>query len=460
MAEKELKRDLSLTMCMTLAIGAIIGAGIFSFTGIAINFAGPAVPIAFLAAGVLTIFMTLPSMQLGSAIPATGGSYMYVSRFVHPIFGYIQVLNTLIGSLNIAVMSISFSQYFVMLAPKADKRIVAITVILVFATASTFGVKIAGWVQNLMVGVMIIALLIYIIPGFSHIDPQNFTLAKMFTPLGGLAGLWGAIAILRYTTQGGTIVMALGDEVKNPGFTIPFSFFAGTIIVTIIYAFVGVVAVGVLPFAQVAGKPLAVSAKVLLNGGWFTFFIVGGGLFAITTTLNGSFLVYSRLHYAAAKDGIWPEVFTKLNKQRVPYVTLWTCSILSIIVVAFNISLVDVFKIVAVPGMLLSVIYYIPPILLPKKLPNCYKKAWFHMPQWLNIIVCVSSVILSTSFGITLFKTMKTSYWIGMIIFFIVGFIYWGVRINYLKKKQNRNIVAEMKGLHPYWQQIENEKVS
>lgn len=455
--EKGLKRGLSLGMCITLSMGAIIGAGVFSFTGYGIMYSGTGVTLAFVLAGLLTIYMTLPSMQLGSAIPATGGTYMYVSRFVHPIFGYVQILNSLIGVLNIAVMSISFSEYFASIVPNTPKKLVGVAIALLLAVSATFGVKISGWVQNIIVTIMLCAIGLYFIPGFGHINPDYMSLAKAFQPLGGLAGLWAAIAILRYTTQGGTIVMALGDEVKNPGFTIPFAFLAGTGIVTVLYALVSIVAVGVLPMDQVAGKSLAASAAVFLKGGWFSAFIIGGGLLATLTTLNGSFLIYSRLHYAAARDGIWPKVFTKTNKYGVPWVTLWGATFVGIIPVILGLSLGDVLKIVAVPGMMLAIIYYIPPLLLPKKLPNCHKKAWFSMPQWLTSFICVTSVIISTSLGMSLFKRMKPAHYIGMIIFFGIGLIYWFVRVNYLKNNENINLIEKMKGFHPYWEEKEKE---
>lgn len=457
-SDEELSRSLSPIMCITLAMGAIIGAGVFAFTGYGILYAGTGVVLAFICAGLLTVYMTLPSMQLGSAIPATGGTYMYVSRFVHPIFGYVQVLNTLIGVLNIAVMSMAFASYFTSLVPAADPVLTGVVIALLLAVSATFGVKISGIVQNVIIVIMCLALAVYIVPGFANVKPEFMNVSLAFKPLNGFAGLWAAVAVLRYTLQGGTIVMALGGEVKNPGKTIPLAFFSATAIVSIIYCLVGWVTVGVLPLDQVAGKPLSVAAESFLSNGAFQFFMVGGGLLATLTTLNGSFLIYSRIHFAAARDGIWPEIFKKTNKYKVPYMTLWTATIIGIIPIIFKIPLSDVFMLVAVPGMLLSVIYFIPPLLLPRRLPNCHKKAWFHMPQWLTTIVCVSSVIIMTSLGLSLFSRMKTNHWIGMIVFFAIGGVYWYIRIQYLKK-QGKDLVKEMKGLHPYWLQLENGEV-
>lgn len=451
------KKKLNLPMAISLTIGAIIGSGIFVYTGYAIGLAGSGVPLAFILAAILTIFMTLPSIQLGSAIPATGGTYMYVSRFVHPSVGFIQILNTLIGSLNIAVMSLAFSAYFIKVFPSADMYIVAAITAITFAIIGTFGVRISGWIQQAIVVVLLSALALYVFGGIGHIDPANVTPLKVLQPLGGLGGLWAAIAIVRYTLMGGTIVLAIGNEIENPGKNIPLAFFIGTLFTAIVYAVVGYVAVGVAPYEVIANKPLADSAALFLSGPWLTFFLVGGGMLATLTTLNGSFMIYSNIHWAAARDGIWPKIFAKRNKYNVPMNTLWTVTVAALIVILFKLELGRIFYIVSVPGLLLSPFYYLPSILLPYKLPNCHKKAYFKMSMVTTTIVSLISVVISLSLGWSLFKRMQPGDYIGMAIFFSIGFIYWFLRVKFLKNK-GEDLVASMKGYHPTWIALENSE--
>lgn len=79
------------------------------------------------------------------------------------------------------------------------------------------------------------------------------------------------------------------------------------------------------------------------------------------------------------------------------------------------------------------------------------------MPQWLTSIICVTSVVIQMSLGWSLFKRMKTNHWIGMICFFAVGAVYWVIRTKYLKAKKDKDLVKDMKGLHPYWIELENK---
>ena len=458
-SSSEMKRTLSLLSCVTLVIGAMIGSGVFVFTGYGILLGGKSIGAAFIIASLLVLFTSLPNIYSAGAIPATGGQYMYVSRLVHPTVGYIHILNATIGIFNVALMGASFATYFKPFAPALDVRITACAAILVLAVAATYGAKISGMLQNVIVAIMLLALLSFVIPGLGKVQAQFVTVGEAFIPdWAQFAKVWAAVAILRYTLMGGGVIFPMGDEVKNPRVTLPAAFFIGTIIVTALYALIGYIAVGVMPFEEIAGKPLSVAAAVVLgeNTGMFSFFVVGGAMLGILSTLNGSFMIYSRTHYAAAKDGIWPQVFAKLNKYGVPWVTVWTCAVVGFVVILGGLHVNDIMNFVAVPGLLMAFVYYIPPIMIAYKLPNCAKRAWFKIPQPLLIGICVISVIVMFTLGRTLFARMQPSHYIGMIIFYIIGFIYWFFRTNYMKK-QGKDLIGNMKTLHPYWLEIENK---
>lgn len=446
---------ISLSMAITLSVGAIIGSGIFVFTGYGIGYAGTAVPLAFILAALFTVFMTLPTIQLGSAIPATGGSYNYTSRFTHPFFGYIQILNSLIGSLNLAVMSLAFSGYFIALFKFGTPPIVAAITLLALTIVGSFGIKMSGRVQQVIVVILIASLGIYVVQGIDNMSPDYATLSSMFKPLGGFAGLWSAIAVVRYTLQGGTIALTFAEELENPGKDVPMSFFIGTVITAIIYAIVGFVCVASAPFDAIAFKPLSASAELIMTQPWLDIFLVGGGMIATLTTLNGSCLIYSRIHWAAARDGIWPKVFTKMNGNGVPIVALWFCSSVSLIIILFGIDLGRIFNFVAVPALILGPIYMIPGAVMPFKLPNCHQSAFFKMNKYVTVAVAAVSAVISFFLGKSLFDRMIPSDYIGMAIFFGLGTIYWFVRIAFLKTK-GIDLVAQMKGYHPSW--IEKEE--
>lgn len=456
---EELKRHLSLTMCITLVMGAMIGSGIFTMTGTAIGYIGKPVPLAFITAAVFVLITNIPSIYQSGALPATGGSYVYVSRFVHPTFGYIHILNLIMGTFNIALMGTSAAMYFQPLMPSIPTHISAAIFILVLAIVSSFGVKISGILQNIIIGIMLLALLTFIIPGLGAVSSEFVTIGEaLFPNTLEFAALWSAVAILRYSLMGGGIVFTLGGEVKNPGKTIPASFFIGTALVTLFYCLIGFVVVGVAPIEAVAHQPLSVSAALILgeNSGAFKFFIVGGALLATLTTLNGSFLIYSRTLYAAAKDYVLPQVLTKTNKFGVPIVSVWVCAAIGLTVVLCKLTVTQLLSFVSIPGLILGFIYYIPPIVISRKLPYCAKNAWFKLPIWVIAPLSIGSAILLFSLGTSLFSRMQTSHYIGMIVFYGLGFVYWYFRLKYLKTK-GIDLIANMKGFHPYWLELEEK---
>lgn len=449
-------------MCVSLVIGAIIGAGIFTMTGAAIKLVGTAVPFVFLIATVFVMVTNLPSIYQAGALPATGGSYMYVSRFIHPIAGFVHIISSTLGILNIAVMGISFATYLSKLFPGDNMQtimnVASIGIILILAIAQNFGAKISGYVQYAVTALMLIALLVFIIPGMAAVSPEFVTFRQAFWPATiELSAVWAGLALLRYSLQGGGVIFTLGDEVKNPRVTIPAAFFIGTVLVGILYALIGWIDVGVLPLEQVAGQPLSVAAEqVLGTGGWFSFFIVGGALLAIVTTLNGSFMIYSRTHFAAARDHIWPQILLKTNKHNAPYVSIWICAALGIVgVLFFKDNLTNLLMFVSVPGLIMAFIYYIPPMLIKHRLPNCAKRARFKLPYWLLCFICVASSILTFYLGLSLFSRLKPVHWIGMGLVYALGFVYYYFRYNWLKKEKEIDIVAASKGMHPYWLEVE-----
>ena len=105
-----------------MSIGAIIGAGLFSSLPMGIDMVGPKVGRALVAGAIFICMKTIPSLYMQSAIPISAGGYVYMSRFIHPSVAFVQSLNSCVGMLNIAVMSMTFASYFCQLFPNAAKR--------------------------------------------------------------------------------------------------------------------------------------------------------------------------------------------------------------------------------------------------------------------------------------------------------------------------------------------------
>lgn len=452
---QELKRQLGLGKCLILSIGGCLGVGIFAYTGTGIYYAGVSTPLAFLIAGILAMYLYVPSMYLGSAIPATGGSYMYVSRFVHPFAGFLQILCSLIGALNIAVFAMTFAAYFAAIVPSANSTLVAIAVLVLLSVVGTFGAKASTSMQNIVVICTLLALAVFVFFGFGSIKAEYISLEQVLDS--DLIGMLAAVAILRYTLQGSAVVMSLGDEVENPTRNIPLAFFLGTGIVTLIYVVVSIVAVGVAPVSESALQPLSFQAAVFLDGPLFTFFVVAGGLLATLMSINTGLLNYSRMHWVAARDGIWPEVFKKLNKNQVPAVILWTITAVASVVIVLNVPVSTVISLVTLPTMILAFLFYLPPMVMAAKLPYCAANATMKLPKIVINFVSITCIFIMLYLSRSIFLNISTTSIISLVTFFVIGSIYWFARTSFLKKNKGIDMVANMKGYHPFWLEREEQ---
>lgn len=161
------KQKMGLMSCILMGIGSIIGASVFASTPIAIKIVGGhGIVIGFILAALVVFVRSIPEMLLGSSLPATGGSYMYLTRLVHPIAGAMDAFNELmVGVMKIATMSLTFSTYFKYILPECSEQVSAVIAIVVFTIISCFGLKISAIVQNVCVAILVVALGCFIFLG-------------------------------------------------------------------------------------------------------------------------------------------------------------------------------------------------------------------------------------------------------------------------------------------------------
>ena len=284
----EKSNKMSTLSCITMAIGAIVGAGLFTSLPLGITMVGSKIGWAFIAAAIFITARTLPSLYLQSSLPISGGSYVYMARFIHPSVAFVQSLNACIGMFNIAVMSLTFASYFVQLFPNAqlNQKVVAICCALIFAVIGTFGAKFTGTFQNIIVAILLAALAVYIFGGLGQVNHSEI-IVDFITPSFDFVKIWGAVAILNYALNGGTVIAAFADEVENPGKTIPLSFLTGTFAVTILYIIISYITYGLGPIEGETGMQaynLGILAAGFLSPALVKFFIIAGALFATITT--------------------------------------------------------------------------------------------------------------------------------------------------------------------------------
>lgn len=415
-----LKKVLGLTDVLGIAIGQIIGAGVMSLTGIGIQMTGSGITPAFILSAVITLLTMFPIAILGSTLPTTGGMYQYTSRLLSPKTGIFWLMLFMFLQITLSLYALSFAQYLEGLFPGVPVRTVAFLLLTILFIVNIVGIKSASIIGNLMVITLIVALSCFIIFGMPHIHFGVFNSSSMFPD--GFTGFFTAVGLVSFATGGAQVVAELGGEMKNPKRDIPIVIIVATIFVGILYAFIGSIAVGVLPIPEVAGRPLTSVAKEILPVPIFIFFMIGGAMFALATTLNSTFTWVTKSLLIAIHDGYLPKALGHVNKRfGTPHWLLLIFYIIGALPIVTGMSL----NVVAQLGTGISLIVFAFPALavtqLPKKYPEAYKQSPFKVPYPVLIIIAIIAIIVLLYQSYLLISDLKMGYMIGTLIYILLS---------------------------------------
>jgi basic amino acid/polyamine antiporter, APA family len=364
-----LKRALGAGDLIMLAIGAVIGAGIFSSIGSAAAGqigpngevirvgAGPALVLSFLLLGAACALAGLCYAELASMIPQAGSAYAYsyatLGELVAWIIGWDLILEYAVG--NVAV-AISWGDYFKTLLngwvtmpdwlttgyrtallsgdPKIHGliesaphiggipiliNVPAFAIVMLITWLLLLGVRESARANNIMVAVKLIVLALFVVMGMTRINSANY---HPFAP-NGFRGIHQGAAIVFFAYIGFDAISTAAEETKNPQRNLPIGILGGLAICTIIYLIIGAVLTGMVPSSDLgkAADPLAyaLNATGLTN---IARIVALGAVFSMAAVLLVFQYGQPRIFFAMARDGLLPRWAAKVSeKSRVPYIT-------------------------------------------------------------------------------------------------------------------------------------------
>lgn len=375
----ELPRTLTFWDVFAIALGQIIGSGIMVLVGIAIDFTGYAIPFAFVLSAVLSTVKQLPVAFMGSAMPATGGLYVYCRTVLGPRLGFFYLALLLVTHILIALFALGFAQYALALVPSLNARAVALGIMAVFYVVNLVGVKEAAIVQKVMIVVLLAGLSALIVFGIVQVDVTRFTNPAGLLPKGWY-GFGLACVVLSFATGGAQFVSELGGEMHRPERDLPLAMITATGVAALFYTFVSVVAVGVLPLERTAGKPLAEVAKAVLPPAVYVAFVVGAGMFALTTSINSTFSWATKSVLIACEDGWLPRGIAVVNRRfNTPHLLLTALFVLG---AAPIVAGWDLRYIIMLGGGMVFIYDLLPLVaafLLPSRHPEIFARAHMRM---------------------------------------------------------------------------------
>jgi APA family basic amino acid/polyamine antiporter len=373
-------RVLGLAEVTFIAVGFTIGAGVFVFTGIVAKMTGPALPLAYFLAGPLVLLSMLPIAMLGAALPTTGGNYRYPCRMVSPGLAFVGVWVYVLASFfgQVPLYAISCAQYARELVPGLPIAPAALALLTFFYVVNLLGLRVATVAQAVMVLVLVGCLLWYAGSGVAAVDPVHFD--GFFQT--GLGSLTLGVALLTFTYLGANGIIELGSEIRSPGRVIPRAIFICFPLVAIIYVLVAVATVGAVSWTALvdADQPLVITARATMGPVGMVFFVIGGAILGLTTTLNALFIVGTRSLLAMTEDRMLP-TFLGLRSRAfgTPWVLLTVIWVLSVAGVLAGLSLETLASYATLGGMMLLFPVLVASIVLPRRFPDAYARSSFKL---------------------------------------------------------------------------------
>ncbi|MFB6084489.1 MAG: APC family permease [Halorientalis sp.] len=332
---KDLERDLGLFATITISLGAMIGSGIFVLPGFAAEKAGPAVVVAYLLAGAVVLPAALSKSEMATAMPESGGTYLFIDRAMGPLPGTIAGIGawfSLVFKSAFALVGLgAYLLLFVSLPPGAVK-VGAIGLAVLVTVVNVVGVKQSGRLQSLIVAAVLVVLALFVADGLTYVDQASYH--PFFEE--GSDGLLAATGFVFVSYAGVTKIASVAEEVEDPGRNIPIAILGSVVLMMFLYTFVVFVMVGVAPLGALNTEtPMAVAAEAF--AGPVGRIVIGvTAVLALTSMANAGILSSSRYPLAMSRDALAPPSFQDISKRfRTPIKALGLNGALLIALIAF-----------------------------------------------------------------------------------------------------------------------------
>jgi len=335
------KKELGLGELIAIALGGMVGGGIFSILGIAIENIGNATPIAILIGGVLALFAAYSYVKLALLYKDEGATYSFFkksfpkSKLASSIIGWLIVFGYIS---TLALYAFTFASYFCSQIEALNTpiwhKIIAGLIISIFAIINLVSVKGMGKLEDILVYSKIVILLFIsgLLTGKG--DIQN--LLPLFENETTLTQILIVSAITFVAYEGFQLVIHAYNEMNNPQKNIPRAIYSSIGIATFLYLVLSIAALSAIPKEMIITDKeyaLAAGAKTYL-GQFGQFMVIFGALLATSSAISGTLFGASRLMAVIANDGYFPKSLGKKIKTHIPNKAIITMSVLAFVLLA------------------------------------------------------------------------------------------------------------------------------
>jgi APA family basic amino acid/polyamine antiporter len=438
-----LKRSLSALSLVALGIGAIIGAGIFTLTGVAAStHAGPAMVCSFMIAALGCAFAGLCYSEFSTMIPIAGSAYTYsyatMGELVAWIIGWALVLEYAVGA---ATVSVSWAATFdsILLSfgihlPRAlvgspysaqpgMLNLVAVVIICLISGILIRGISESAKFNDFIVVLKVAVVILFIGIGYFFINYKNY---HPFLPQNtgtfgsfGWSGVLAAAGQIFFAYIGFDAVSTAAQEAKNPKRDMPIGIIGSLAICTILYIAYSLVLTGIVNYKDLnVPAPLAVAVDQMKGLPWIGFLMKLGSLCGLTSVMLVMLLGQSRVFYSMANDGLLPRLFSDLHPK---FRTPWKSNLLLMLFVSLGAALTPIDRLgslTSIGTLFAFIVVCVGIIILRKERPDLPRPFRTPLVPLVPILGVVVNLALMAGLGAITWTAFLIWMALGLIIYF------------------------------------------
>lgn len=394
-----LRRDLGTIESYAALIGILVGAGIFKVTSEAWALTGPSVILGYVVLIPAILATSVPyaafiSTPLGRE---PGGEYLHISRTLGGYaLAYVGSWLKIIAYIGAgAYLASALADYLIELTGRRFTgelihQSLAVAALIFFYVVNVIGVRWFGRIQVTMCALLGLSIMVLVLPGLFAIHRANY--APFITH--GARGFASSLIPLFFSYAGFEALAQTAGETKDSTRRLPIVFLKGISAAALIFVLMSLVAFGVLPGArlQASHAPMTEVASVYLPWGAAALVTIGA-IMAITTSLNPTLIVPSRLAIIFVEDGLAPRWLGFINPRTATPVRAMTLTLIASVSLVVSNQLTLALTIAVFALFLLYFLHSLTFLLLPRWNPQLYKQITVGIPVWLQRGAALLSVL-------------------------------------------------------------------
>jgi APA family basic amino acid/polyamine antiporter len=418
---KKLQRTLSLPGAIAVSVGGML-SGIFVLPGLAVGITGSSVWLAFLVAALCILPAVLSKSELATAMPKSGGTYVYIERAFGPLFGTIAGIGLWLSLLlksAFSLVGLSAYLYVLIKIDASSTKGIALFALLVILLLNVFGVKKVEKTQLIIVSISVLSLIGIVFFGTSSFDSS--LLEPVFVD--GGSGFITGVAFLYISYAGVTKIAAVAGEIKNPEKNLPRTMIFSLFLITMIYVLVALVLVGNVEASVLSTDIKPIHTLFQSIGGNTLGYVAGGvGVITLLSMANSGVLASSRFPFAMGKDRLMPGFLGSVSsKFMTPVSAIITTSTLIALAILF-LDVVKIAKLASAFKVLMFIFNELSVIVLRETNAQWYNPS-FRSPlyPYVQLFGIFSGIVLLAYLGIMPLISVFGVFVLGFIIFMIYG---------------------------------------